>query len=250
MRDDAHAPEDAHRPVAPRESSVVAAGQLLSHVAHDMRHVLSRCQWKVDGLTRDPSQEGLRRALAFFGEAAAELQVLSDRLSVARALHVKGEEDHSSRVNEEVAKVVQAHVRGQGSEGCTVGLALNAGRDTVRLAPAELRQVVSALLMNAVEAGASHVSVSTDNRADAAIRGIPVRNGVRLVVQDDGRGPINENPERLFELGYTTKAGRHGVGLTIARSLARRVGGELLCDVPPPQLTGTVFSAVLPLSDL
>ncbi|MBB6178128.1 sensor histidine kinase [Pseudorhizobium flavum] len=70
-----------------------------------------------------------------------------------------------------------------------------------------------------------------DRPLHLAVRAMPARrNGVRIEVEDNGRGIAPEDHERVFELfrrsGVQDKAGE-GIGLAHVRSLVRNLGGEI-----------------------
>jgi len=69
--------------------------------------------------------------------------------------------------------------------------------------------------------------------------------GVTLAVHDDGPGIDAETAQRIFEPFFTTRAGGTGLGLAMARSVARAHGGELSL-VPGPR--GARFELHLPLA--
>jgi two-component system sensor histidine kinase TctE len=54
------------------------------------------------------------------------------------------------------------------------------------------------------------------------------RPTVRIEIRDDGAGlPARPGPGELFEHGVTTKAGGAGIGLAVARDIARDLGGTI-----------------------
>lgn len=70
-----------------------------------------------------------------------------------------------------------------------------------------------------------------DRPLHLAVRAMPAkRNGVRIEVEDNGRGISPEDHERVFELfrrsGVQDKSGE-GIGLAHVRSLVRNLGGEI-----------------------
>lgn len=99
-----------------------------------------------------------------------------------------------------------------------VRLAL-AGRGVARCDARKVKQVIVNLLQNAIEAS------PPGGEVELAVEAAP--EAVRLRVLDRGAGPDPALGARLFEPGVTTKPNGSGLGLTIARSLARQHGGDL-----------------------
>jgi CheY-like chemotaxis protein/two-component sensor histidine kinase len=92
------------------------------------------------------------------------------------------------------------------------------------LDPERLRLALQALVANSLEAIPDQGHLRLWAEADGDI--------LRLVLEDDGRGMPPEVLERAFDPFFSTKpvgSGR-GLGLSIAFSLARQMGGELLLD--------------------
>ena len=96
---------------------------------------------------------------------------------------------------------------------------VGAGGELAVQADAEhLRQILANLVDNALQASPAETPVEIAARA--------ADDGVEITVADRGPG-LGEDPERLFEPYVTGRAGGTGLGLPIARSLARANGGDL-----------------------
>jgi two-component system CitB family sensor kinase len=71
---------------------------------------------------------------------------------------------------------------------------------------------------------------------------------LQIVVVDSGSGVPPDIRDRLFEPGVTSKTDRrqpHGVGLTLARQITRRHGGDLELADPGGPECGAIFVARL-----
>jgi signal transduction histidine kinase len=69
-----------------------------------------------------------------------------------------------------------------------------------------------------------------------------------VTIQDDGAGIPPEDLERVFDPLFSTKEGGTGLGLTIARRIARAAGGDIFVTSARGQ--GTTVEIRLPLADI
>jgi C4-dicarboxylate-specific signal transduction histidine kinase len=107
----------------------------------------------------------------------------------------------------------------------------------------QLQQVLLNLIMNAIEA----MRAIRDQTRVLRIRTEEQPSGnIVVLVQDSGVGVDLENPSRIFEAFYTTKAEGIGMGLTISRSIIEAHGGRLwaVADGGP----GSAFCFTLPIN--
>lgn len=113
--------------------------------------------------------------------------------------------------------------------------------------PEELRQVISNLLANSLDACAAGDAICVRIHASRSRRNSNLE-GVRLVVGDTGCGICPENLNRIFEPFFTTKKDTGtGLGLWVSRELIEKHGGYM--DVRSSfdsRRKGTVFLLFLP----
>jgi len=113
--------------------------------------------------------------------------------------------------------------------------------------PGEMRQVLSNLITNAVEASSPNGRLRLRVRFTRSWSDPGVR-GVRISIGDNGSGIPPEARRRLGQPFFTTKGQRGtGLGLWVTRSILQRYGGEMqLRSSVDPLRHGTVFSIFLP----
>jgi PAS domain S-box-containing protein len=108
----------------------------------------------------------------------------------------------------------------------------------------ELRQVISNLIVNAVDASEPGSAIQVRTRA-VTLAG---RQCVRVSVADSGCGISRENMCRLFEPFFTTKqALGTGLGLWVSKGIVQKHHGWI--RVRSSQNRGTIFSVYLPASE-
>jgi len=103
--------------------------------------------------------------------------------------------------------------------------------------PAQIEQVVLAMVINAIDAmpHEGNLWVSTRLTPDSTIE---------LVIRDDGIGIPAEHLLHIFEPFYTTKESG-GLGLAISQNIVERHGGHIEVNSVVGQ--GTTFKIVLPV---
>lgn len=107
--------------------------------------------------------------------------------------------------------------------------------------PAQIEQVLLALMMNALDA------MPRGGNLLLRTRSLPQSRQVELQVRDDGMGIPPELLPRLFEPFLTTKETGKGVGLglAISKTIIERHGGEIEVESQPGR--GTTFYVFLPV---
>ncbi|MBB6143421.1 signal transduction histidine kinase [Silvibacterium bohemicum] len=113
--------------------------------------------------------------------------------------------------------------------------------------PAQLRQVFSNLVRNAVEAS----SIGGEIRIRISSSSLGQRTAepeVRVTIADRGLGIPSENRKRIFEAFFTTKALKgSGVGLWLSSTIVHEHGGRLrVRSCTEPSRSGTCMSIILP----
>ncbi len=125
----------------------------------------------------------------------------------------------------------------------TVKLLFSNASHFVRVDPDGLRRAVSNLLDNAAIAspadGEVLVGISNDEHR------------ITLTVLDDGPGVPPDHRERIFDrfvrIGEDRGGDGSGLGLPIARAIARRDGGDVVC-LPRADRPGGRFELTLPVA--
>jgi signal transduction histidine kinase len=217
--------------LAPGEGDPLGpVGRLAACVAHELNNPLDGCRRFLE-LALDPrteqgeGREFLRHAKEGLGRMA---EVVRELLAFARGAALE-----TSEVDlHELLSQAAASVRGGTPARFVLGTAPGLAR-----VPGGLFAVFTNLLRNALEATPPGMPVEVGLRR--------TRRGRFVVeIRDGGPGIPPAQMHRVFEPFYTTKANGTGLGLPIARHVARRHGARLLLRSRPGE--GTVARLLLP----
>lgn len=222
-----------------------AAGQrVLTSLSHDVRTPLTSLMGYLDALERRFAGELGTDASAYVATAAAKARDLKRytdelfeycRLEAGEFPLAVVELD----VAEEVRRILADWIVRFEEAGVELAADIPDGPCCALADARALERIVSNLLGNALEhARARHVTVSL-RRAGAGL--------ITIQVADDGVGIAPHDCAHIFDRLYTVDASRRsgsGLGLSIARELARAGGGDI--TVASCVGKGTTFRIVLP----
>jgi two-component system, NtrC family, sensor kinase len=108
------------------------------------------------------------------------------------------------------------------------------------------RHQVLQILINLIRNAKQAVSATPHPRRPVVVRvGPDGAGGVRVSVEDRGVGIAPENLTRIFQHGFTTKAGGHGFGLHSAALAAKNMGASLTVESEGPG-RGAAFTLAFP----
>lgn len=179
--------------------------------------------------------EERHRFLANMRDDAGRLSRLVSRLmSLAQADMRGGEVVEPADATSILARLADA----ESGQGFRVEVSVTPGLPLLDIEDAALETVLTTLIENARQAGATVVDI--DTHAD--------RYTGNVEVSDNGQGIAPGDRERIFEPFFTSKReqGGTGLGLSIAHALVLNRGGALdLVDCD----RGSRFSIVLPINE-
>jgi two-component system, cell cycle sensor histidine kinase and response regulator CckA len=124
--------------------------------------------------------------------------------------------------------------------GCEPVLDLPGRPITIKADPAQLKQVVVNLCMNALDA------MRDFSRRELHVNATEEDGGICLRVRDSGSGIAAEHLHRIFDPFFTTKGVQQGtgLGLSVCFSIVQQHGGTI--EVETTGKDGTVFALWLP----
>jgi two-component system NtrC family sensor kinase len=206
-------------------------GRLAAGVAHEINNPLAVILGHARLLERGASEPQAADLRIIAAEALRGQQIVEGLLDLSRPVRQRTDR---VRLRELCGSVVD-RLADAGKIGA-VRPRID-GDAVVQAHALRVEQVLTNLLANACEATGpdGHVEVVIEQAEDG---------GVRVTVSDDGPGISAEHATRVFEPFFTTKAKGTGLGLAVAKAIAKAHGGDVTLDRVEPH--GARATLVLP----
>ena len=226
-----------------RTEKLSSLGQMAAGIAHDFNNALTSILSLTQTLLLDAPAGELRESLSIVEQSARDAALIVRRLQEFAGLK-RGQEDFTlcdlNALAADALELTRPLWRHQTeARQSTIMARLELGEvPPVRGNPAELREVLTNLIFNAVEA------MPQGGRLSITSYAMPGGQAV-LEVKDTGQGIAEEVAGRIFDPFFTTKgAGSSGLGLSMAYGIIARHGGEISVESVPGE--GTCFIISLP----
>lgn len=215
-----------------QKARLAAVGVAVTKISHDLRNMLATASLVSDRLAASPDPGVQRSAGTLMSTLDRAINLCRQTLNFTRegpaVLELSCFDLHD--LLGEVGSDLPASLAGEADWRNEVapGTMVEADR-------AQLYRVFHNLGLNALQAGASLI----------LLRAEPLDGSLSIELTDNGPGLSPRARDRLFQpFAGTAKSGGAGLGLAIARELARTHGGEL--DLRRSDAAGTCFRLLLP----
>jgi len=207
------------------EEKLAAVGRLSRALAHEIRNPVAMISSSLATAVRPGQNDEEREEMfAIAAKEATRLeQLTTDFLLYARPRTAQLAPGNLADTLNYVATVARAHAA---SKGVAIYVS-DAGELEGEFDATQIQQALLNLVLNAIDAGHRGDSV----KLNAELNG---NGAIRIDVVGSAAPIPPEVAERIFEPLFTTKPGGNGLGLPIARNIARAHGGDVVLGSNEP----------------
>jgi signal transduction histidine kinase len=222
------------------ETSVGDLHRVIADGAHELRTPLSVLRTVLEvALRKDATAEEYRADLAEALATTDRLCRLTDDLLLLARLESDVAQPKTEKVDvlEMLSEIAEVWRAAPGEKENAIEVIGQGGPLLAEGRPGDLYRLFGNLVENAVHhGGGGHIE----------LRGSRIANRLEVSVRDEGPGIDPREQERIFERFHRlgSKRGGSGLGLSIAREIARRHGGDVTVDGAPGR--GALFRVTLP----
>nr|WP_276541828.1 ATP-binding protein [Bacillus infantis] len=212
-------------------------GKLAAGIAHEIRNPLTTVKGFLQLLKPQLREIGKEEyASIALGEISRANEIIGSFLNANKPSENKIKKVHINQIVREIVMLYESEAVLRGSL-----LLFEPSPDDPTLAavPGELKQVLSNLFKNAMEAmtiesTAGSVQAKVECSSQHAV----------ITIQDNGCGMSEETLQRIYEPFYTTKETGTGIGMSVCKKIVEELGGSIEISSRPGE--GTMVKLILP----
>lgn len=237
------------------QTAIEARARILRGVSHDLKNplnvILGHTQLLQEGV-KGPLRSGQQQSLSRIRTSVDSLlSLIDDILDLSRAesgnLRIIPVETYIPQL---VREIIDQHLASTAAAGQRLESELPGDMPALTTDPQRVQQILGNLLSNAIkytpEGGQIIVRARVEKSRNGSTHDVP---WAAIEVVDTGPGIPRDQFESIFDEFSRLKIHRDkpgaGLGLAIARRLARLLGGDLTVEVPGGR--GSVFTLWLPM---
>lgn len=227
-----------------RTETLAVAGRLASGLAHEVGTPLNIVSGRAEFLLKTMPVEGAgREDLEIIVRQIDRIsRIIGSLLDTVRSHTPQPQVTALDRVLDDLLPLLRHAAR---RRNVALTTAIPADLPSMLTDPSQLQQVLTNLVLNAVDATPTYGTVAVSAARAERDR----RAGVDICVADNGSGIAPELLPRIFDPFVTTKPRGEGtgLGLAICRDIVKEQGGQILVESRVGQ--GTTFTVWIPEAD-
>jgi PAS domain S-box-containing protein len=226
-----------------QSEKIAATGRMAAAVAHEINNPLESLMNLIYLARQNSSPEG--KAYNFLLTAEQELERVSHIARQTLGFYQDSNAPRDIYLHDLVESVLTVYHAKMLSAGVSVDTQFS-DLQKVSVSRGEMLQVFSNVIVNAIDA------MPDGGLLQIALRKIisASREGIQIVIRDNGTGIKPEHLDRVFEPFFTTKGQTGtGIGLWVARQLLEKRGGQIsIASNTERGKSGTTITIFIPLS--
>ncbi len=227
-----------------RSQKLIAMGKLSAGVAHEIRNPLNAMKGAIVYIQRKRPQDTLvlEYTRIILEEVERLNRFVTEFLAYARQPppHLRAED-----LNQLVNKTTRLFEERLRKKGIVLINHLGADIPPILMDGQQMFQVISNILINAIDAMSQGGELEISTEICRPIQGKHTPSRVALRVKDNGMGIAEDEIKRIFDPFFSTKDNGTGLGLPISLRIVENHGGRLKVESTPEN--GTVVTLELPV---
>ncbi|NOR52012.1 MAG: PAS domain S-box protein, partial [Gammaproteobacteria bacterium] len=240
--------EERNRELA-RSQVLAVLGQMSSMIAHDLRNPISSVKMTLQIINKLPaireSEDSSEMSEIALDQVKYMETIIADLLTYARPDTLNPEWVSIDKIINTSILLLQKSI---GKNGVDITTKFSSGLPTINADETKLRQAISNLISNAIQAVQSQPEGERTISINCSLLLDKDGTKIHVTICDNGEGFDEGQSEILFEPFHTTHSKGTGLGLPIVRRIIEQHNGSV--DLSSSDQKGACASILLPVKPL